>query len=240
MSTCPSQLGVVAVVLGAGFIGKGLSIINSAGPGKGQAVALVVSGDRSALYQCEIQAYQDTLYAHANRQFYAQTDVSGTVDFIFGNAAVVFQNCGIRSRKPITGQRDTITAQGRYDLNQNTGITLQKCQIAGAPDLGSTPVYLGRPWRKFARVGVMESDLDGSIAAAGWLEWSEPSALSTLFYGEFANTGPGAATNGRVAWNGVHASMSVAEATEFTVKKLIAGDTWLGDTEVPYASGLFE
>ena len=69
MSTCPSQLGVVAVVLGAGFIGKGLSIINSAGPGKGQAVALVVSGDRSALYQCEIQAYQDTLYAHANRQF---------------------------------------------------------------------------------------------------------------------------------------------------------------------------
>ncbi|PAN08598.1 hypothetical protein PAHAL_1G423300 [Panicum hallii] len=228
------------VVLGAGFVGKGLSIINSAGPGKGQAVALVVSGDRSVLYQCDIQAYQDTLYTQANRQFYAENDVSGTVDFIFGNAAVVFQNCGIQARKPITGQRDTITAQGRDDRNQNTGISLQKCRITGAPDLGSTPVYLGRPWRKFARVGVMESDLDGSISAAGWLEWSDPSALSTLFYGEFANTGPGAATNGRVAWNGVHASMSVAEATEFTVKNLIAGDTWLGDTGVPYASGLIE
>uniref|UniRef100_A0A0E0GDR6 Pectinesterase n=1 Tax=Oryza nivara TaxID=4536 RepID=A0A0E0GDR6_ORYNI len=63
--------------MGSGFIAKGLRIVNSARPGKGQAVALRVGGDLSV----------DTLYVHSNRQFYAADDISGTVDFIFGNAA---------------------------------------------------------------------------------------------------------------------------------------------------------
>ena len=81
--------------MGSGFIAKGLTIVNTAGPGKGQAVALRVGGDLSVVYQCAIQAYQDTLYVHSNRQFYAEDDIAGTVDFIFGNSAVVIQNCNI-------------------------------------------------------------------------------------------------------------------------------------------------
>ncbi|EEC74127.1 hypothetical protein OsI_09190 [Oryza sativa Indica Group] len=88
--------------MGSGFIAKGLRIVNSAGPGKGQAVAL-----------------RDTLYVHSNRQFYAADDISGTVDFIFGNAAAVIQGCEIRARRPGPGQEDTVTAQGRtYHLGR--------------------------------------------------------------------------------------------------------------------------
>ncbi|CAN6253038.1 unnamed protein product [Urochloa humidicola] len=211
--------------MGAGFIAKGLSIINSAGPGMGQAVALLVGGDRSVVYQCEIKAYQDTLFTHSNRQFYAEDDISGTVDFIFGNSAVVFQGCYIQARKPIHGQQDVVTAQGRADPNQNTGISIHRCRIAAASDLGDTPVYLGRPWKQYSRVAVMESSLDGSVAPAGWLAWpDQPEPSTTLYYGEYRNSGAGAGTEGRVTWTGVHTSMSTADATEFTVKNFIMGD----------------
>ncbi|KAJ1275118.1 hypothetical protein BS78_05G112000 [Paspalum vaginatum] len=224
--------------MGSGFIAKGLTIENSAGPGKGQAVALRVGGDLSVVYQCAIQAHQDTLYAHSNRQFYAAADVAGTVDFIFGNAAVVLQNCDIRPRRPSRGQKDTVTAQGRTDPNQNTGISIHRCRVAGAADLGGTPVYLGRPWQKYSRTVVMESFLDRSISPAGWLEWSGGFALSTLYYGEYGNTGPGAGTGKRVTWAGLHTSMSRSDATRFTVADFIMGDSWLGGTGVSYTSGL--
>ncbi|TVU03039.1 hypothetical protein EJB05_51453, partial [Eragrostis curvula] len=224
--------------MGSGFIAKGLTIVNSAGPGKHQAVALRVGGDLSVVYQCAIQAYQDTLYVHSNRQFYADTDIAGTVDFIFGNAAVVIQNCNIQARKPSPGQEDTVTAQGRTDPNQNTGISIHRCRIAAASDIGGTPVYLGRPWQKYSRAVVMKTSLDHSIAPAGWLEWSGQFALSTLYYGEYGNTGAGAGTSKRVTWRGVHSSLSTSEATRFTVANFILGNSWLGGTGVSYVSGL--
>ncbi|KAL5207872.1 hypothetical protein ABZP36_032307 [Zizania latifolia] len=224
--------------MGSGFMAKGLTIVNSAGPGKGQAVALRVGGDLSVVYQCSVEAYQDTLYVHSNRQFYADDDISGTVDFIFGNAAVVIQNCDIHPRRPSSGQADTMTAQGRSDPNQNTGISIHRCRVAAAPDIGGTAVYLGRPWQRYSRTVVMETFLDRSIAPAGWLEWSGQFALSTLYYGEYGNTGPGAGTSRRVTWSGVHTSLSTSDATRFTVANFILGDSWLRGTGVSYTSGL--
>nr|CAB3489493.1 unnamed protein product [Digitaria exilis] len=224
--------------MGSGFIAKGLIIINSAGPRKGQAVALRVGGDLSVVYQCAIQAYQDTLYVHSNRQFYGEDDIAGTVDFIFGNSAVVIQNCDIQARRPSPGQKDTVTAQGRTDPNQNTGISIHKCRITGAADLGSTSVYLGRPWQKYSQTVVMESFLDGSISPVGWLEWSVQFALSALYYEEYGNSGPGAGTSKRVTWTGVHTSLSRSDAMKFTVANFIMGDSWLGGTGVDYTSGL--
>ncbi|KAJ7002490.1 hypothetical protein NC653_007848 [Populus alba x Populus x berolinensis] len=61
--------------------------------------------------------------------------IAGTVDFIFGNSAAVFQDCDIRARRPNPGQTITITAQGRSDPNQKTGIVIQKSRIGATPDL---------------------------------------------------------------------------------------------------------
>ena len=225
--------------MGAGFIAKGLTIINNSGPSKNQAVALRVGADKSVVYQCSIQGYQDTLYTHSNRQFYTETDIYGTIDFIFGNSAVVLQNCYIQPRKPGGTQKNSVTAQGRTDPNQNTGISIQKCRIQGSSDLGSsTPTYLGRPWQKYSRTVVMQTYLDGSIDAAGWDKWSGSFALSTLYYGEYENTGPGSSTSGRVRWAGVHPALSSGEASKFTVSEFIVGDNWLPDTGVTYTAGL--
>ncbi|KAG0478167.1 hypothetical protein HPP92_012886 [Vanilla planifolia] len=79
----------------AGFAAHNLTFQNTAGPSGGQAVALHVEGDRSVFYRCVINGYQDTLYAHNGHQFYRDCVILGTVDFIFGDAAAVFQNCTI-------------------------------------------------------------------------------------------------------------------------------------------------
>ncbi|ONK55278.1 uncharacterized protein A4U43_UnF5620 [Asparagus officinalis] len=109
---------------GAGFIMRDMTIDNQAGPEAYQAVALRIGADHSVVYRCSITGYQDTLYVHSQRQFYRECDVYGTVDFIFGNAAVVLQNCSLWARKPMPKQKNTITAQGRKDPNQNTGISI--------------------------------------------------------------------------------------------------------------------
>ncbi|ONK63361.1 uncharacterized protein A4U43_C07F14250, partial [Asparagus officinalis] len=142
-------------VMGQGFVAINMTFQNTAGPAKHQAVAVRNGADLSTFYRCSFEGYQDTLYTHSMRQFYKDCDIYGTVDFIFGNAAVIFQNCNIYSRLPLQGQSNTITAQGRTDPNQNTGTSIQNCNLLASPDLsadnGSTLTYLGRPWKEYSR-----------------------------------------------------------------------------------------
>nr|XP_043620289.1 pectinesterase 2-like [Erigeron canadensis] len=228
------------VVDGDGFIGKGMTIRNTAGPQNGQAVAVRCSADLSVFYQCSFEGYQDTLYVHTDRQFYRQCDIYGTVDFIFGNAAVVLQNCNIYARKP-PNKINTITAQSRSDKNQNTGISIHNSRVTTASELrGAKGVetYLGRPWKQYSRTVFMKTNLDSLINPKGWTKWSDESALSTLYYGEYMNTGPGSSTSKRVDWKGYHKITSSSEASKFTVGNFIAGGSWLPATNVPYTSGL--
>ncbi|XP_068659453.1 probable pectinesterase/pectinesterase inhibitor 12 [Aristolochia californica] len=226
-------------VSGEGFLARGLSIYNTAGPAKHQAVALRVNADLVALYQCSMFGYQDTLYVHSFRQFYRECDVYGTIDFIFGNAAVVFQGCNLVARQPLPGQSNAFTAQSRTDEYETTGMSIQNCSILAGDDLDTTTTksYLGRPWRPYSRTVYIESFIDGLIDPAGWLEWSDNgTGLDTLYYGEYGNSGPGADTSQRVTWPGYHV-MSYEDALQFTVSEFITGDEWLGFTSFPYDEG---
>ncbi|XP_034709469.1 pectinesterase 2 [Vitis riparia] len=238
-STTFNSATVAAV--GDGFIGRGLTIRNTAGAAKQQAVALRSGSDLSVFYQCSFEGYQDTLYVHSERQFYRECDIYGTVDFIFGNAAVVLQNCNIYPRNP-PNKTNTITAQGRTDPNQNTGISIHNCKVTAASDLksvqSSVKTYLGRPWKEYSRTVFMKTYLDSLINPAGWMEWSGNFALKTLYYGEYMNTGPGSSTSNRVNWAGYHVITSSSEASKFTVGNFIAGNSWLPATNVPFTSGL--
>jgi pectinesterase len=234
---------VHAATVAEDFIAKAMTFENTAGASKHQAVALRVQGDRSAFFDCAIRGYQDTLYAHAHRQFYKNCEISGTVDFIFGNAAAVLQNCNIYARKPMANQKNAVTAQGRTDPNQNTGISIQDCRIDAAQDLAedinSTKNYLGRPWKLYSRTVYLQSYIGDLIQPSGWLEWNGTVGLDTLFYGEFDNFGPGAITNNRVQWHGYNL-MTPSQAWNFTVLNFTLGNTWIPDTDVPYTEGLHD
>ncbi|WOG87289.1 hypothetical protein DCAR_0206512 [Daucus carota subsp. sativus] len=228
-------------VVGQGFVAVNITFRNTAGGADHQAVAMRSGADMSTFYSCSFEGYQDTLYTHSNRQFYTECDIYGTVDFIFGNGAAMLQDCNIYPRLPLANQFNAITAQGRTDLTQNTGISIQNCNIRAADDLassnGGTQTYLGRPWKQYSRTVYLQSFMDSLINPVGWHEWSGNFALDTLYYAEFSNTGPGSNTSGRVTWPGYHI-INATEAADFTVANFISGDSWLPQTGVPYSSGL--
>ncbi|XP_015063727.1 pectinesterase-like [Solanum pennellii] len=228
--------------VGDGFIAQDIQFQNTAGPQKHQAVALRVGADQSVINRCKMDAFQDTLYTHTLRQFYRDCYITGTVDFIFGNAAVVFQNSKLAARKPMSGQKNMVTAQGREDPNQNTGTSIQNCDIIPSSDLepvkGSVKTYLGRPWKAYSRTVYMQSNIGDHIDPAGWSEWDGDFALKTLYYGEYMNKGAGAGISKRVNWPGYHKALTTSEATKFTVGQLIQGAAWLKSTGVAYTEGL--
>ncbi|XXG84311.1 hypothetical protein AAC387_Pa10g1850 [Persea americana] len=229
-------------VVGQRFVAVNITFRNTAGPAKHQAVAVRNGADLSAFYSCSFEGYQDTLYTHSLRQFYRNCDIYGTVDFIFGNAAVVFQNCNLYARLPMQGQTNVFTAQGRTDPNQNTGTSIHNCRVSAAADLaaatnGSTKTYLGRPWKEYSRTVYMQSFIDGVVDPSGWLPWSGDFALATLYYAEYNNTGPGSGTDMRVNWTGYHV-INAIDASNFSVSNFLLGDSWLAPTGVPFGSSL--
>ncbi|XP_010556727.1 PREDICTED: probable pectinesterase/pectinesterase inhibitor 7 [Tarenaya hassleriana] len=228
-------------VVAPNFVAVNITFRNTAGPEKHQAVAVRSGADLSIFYGCSFEAYQDTLYTHSLRQFYRECDIYGTVDFIFGNAAVVFQNCNIYPRQPLQNQFNAITAQGRTDPNQNTGTSIHNCTIKPADDLVASnftvKTYLGRPWKEYSRTVYMQSYIDGFVEPVGWREWNGDFALSTLYYAEYNNTGPGSNTTNRVNWPGYHVINST-DAANFTVSSFLLGDDWILQSGVPYFGGL--
>ena len=217
---------------------------NTAGASKHQAVAVRNGADLSTFYSCSFEGYQDTLYTHSLRQFYRECNIYGTVDFIFGNAAVVFQNCNLYPRLPMSGQFNAITAQGRTDPNQNTGISIHNCTVKAADDLASSTdgsfaakTYLGRPWKEYSRTVYMQSYIDSVVDPVGWRDWNGDFALSTLYYGEHDNRGPGSETKSRVTWSGYHV-INATDAENFTLSNFLLADNWLPQTGVTYTSGL--
>ena len=151
----------------------------------------------------------------------------------------MFQDCNLLARKPMDNQKNCFTAQGRVDPNQNTGTSIQNCNVSAAPDLApvqsSFQTFLGRPWKNYSRTVYIESYIDDVVDPAGWLEWSGDFALTTLYYGEYMNSGPGAGTADRVQWPGYH-TMKISDAQNFTVANFISGDAWIQD--VPFDAAL--
>uniref|UniRef100_A0A0D3ADQ3 Pectinesterase n=1 Tax=Brassica oleracea var. oleracea TaxID=109376 RepID=A0A0D3ADQ3_BRAOL len=228
--------------VGERFLARDITFQNTAGPSKHQAVALRVGSDFSAFYQCDMLAYQDTLYVHSNRQYFIKCLIVGTVDFIFGNAAVVLQNCDIHALRPNSGQKNMVTAQGRTDSNQNTGIVIQKCRIGATSDLQRVrshfPTYLGRPWKEYSQTVIMQSDISDVIRLEGWFEWTGTFALNTLTYREYANKRAGAGTARRVKWRGFKVITAASEAQRYTAGQFISGGGWLSSTGFPFSLGL--
>ncbi|KAG4142777.1 hypothetical protein ERO13_D06G148700v2 [Gossypium hirsutum] len=225
-------------VAGKGFIAKGIGFINTAGAVKHQAVAMRSGSDRSVFYRCAFDAYQDTLYAHSNRQFYRECDILGTIDFIFGNAAVVFQSCNILPRQPLANQFNTITAQGKKDPNQNTGICIQKCSISAFGNL-TAKTYLGRPWKEFSTTVIMQSKIGAFLDPVGWKGWvANVDPPISIFYAEYQNSGPGSNVDNRVKWAGYRSTLSDVDAGKFTVETFIQGHDWLPNATVSYEPAL--
>ncbi|XP_073042170.1 pectinesterase-like [Primulina eburnea] len=219
----------------SGFVAKEVTFENTAGVNMNQSVAVTTEGLYSAFYRCRFLGYQDTLYVRLGIQFFRECDIYGTIDFIFGDARALFQNCNVYARRPRQGQSNTITAQGRESGKKMSGIVMQNCTIASAPELLprlNVKTYLGRPWKNYSTTVIMRSLLDKLIDPSGWLEWEgQGHGVDKVYYAEYDNRGPGANTSSRVKWA---RTIKYREANKFTARNFIQGQKWIGLTGIPY------
>jgi pectinesterase len=201
------------------FVAENITFENSAGP-VGQAVAVRISGDKVQFINCRFLGFQDTLYAHGekSRQYYKNCYIDGTVDYIFGWSTAYFENCTIFTKKGGMYVTAASTLEGTAH-----GFVFVNCKITGdAPDQS---IYLGRPWRPFAKTVFINCHLDKLIKPEGWHNWNKPDAEKTSFYAEFNSTGDGASKNTRVPWS--H-QLSDQEKDNYTITKVL-GDKWWKD-----------
>jgi pectinesterase len=208
----------VVEVDGAGFEAVNITFENSFGAGT-QAVALSIHSDRAVFRNCRFSGWQDTLYAASGRQYYRDCFIEGHVDFIFGNAAAVFDRCEIHSRGS-----GYIAAHRRTRPDEPTGFVFRDCRLTGAA-AESPGVFLGRPWRSCARVVFLNCWMGGHIRPEGWDNWNHtPANEKTAWFAELGSTGPGANTVARVAWA---RALTPAAAGAFAPEVFLRGsDGW--------------
>lgn len=223
-------------VLGDGFMARDLTFENTAGAGAHQAVALRLDSDHSVIEAVEFRGHQDTLYARSLRQLYRRCRVAGTVDFVFGNSAAVFDECLIevvtRAEGAEKSGSNAVTAQGRTDPAQATGFVFHRCAINGSEEFlrafrrkpGAYRVYMGRPWKEYSRVVFIEAYLAEVVRPEGWLPFREEFALDTLFYGEYGSYGPGAENTSRVGWS---SQIPEEHLGLYSVENFIQGNEWV-------------
>ena len=217
-----------AEINGDGFEADNLTFENTAGP-TGQAVAAAVRSDRAVFKHVRFLGDQDTLFADFGRQYYFDCYIEGGVDFIFGNATAVFDHSEIHEIRP-----GFLTAQSRTAPEQTTGYVIVNSRvtssIATPPPADPTKVvrtgfFLGRPWRPYSRVVVMNTELPADLSPEGWSVWTPKDAYPPkAFYAEFDNTGPGADPSHRAAWSH-HLTAAEAKAYEPT-NFLRSTDNW--------------
>jgi pectinesterase len=204
-------------VNGEAFQADNITFENTAGR-VGQALAISVLSDKAIFKHCRFTGYQDTLFANWGRQYYVDSYISGAVDYIFGNAAAVFDHVEVHSTAP-----GYVSAQSRLGPDEATGYVFRDSRITTElPDAGK--VSLGRPWRPYSRVVYLNTEMDAGINPQGFTLWRHGDEPGTMFYAEYKSRGPGATTSARAPFV---KQLTPAQAKSFEPSQFLRGaDHW--------------
>lgn len=201
---------------------RNLVIANDAGPGEeaGQAVALYADGDRILVDDCTLIGHQDTLFTGplppkemqlggfigpkrfapriVGRQCYRRCRILGDIDFIFGSARAFFEDCEIRSVGPGFATAASTPEDEPY------GYVFSRCRFTAtspfddeqarefSPTVPDGSVALGRPWRDWAKVVLVDCSMGRHIRVAGWDDWGKSNARIHAQFEAINPSGPGA------------------------------------------------
>lgn len=214
----------------------------------GQALALYVDGDRAYFENCRMLGSQDTLFTAPlpeqefqpggfkgpgegkprvmSRQCYKACYLEGDVDFIFGSAICYFEDCTIFSRaredlKDKTNEDGTSPIHGYVTAastpeNNSYGYVFKDCKLES--DCPTASVYLGRPWREYAKTVFINCELGAHIHPAGWHDWNK--THGHFYYGEYNSFGAGASPDTRADFS---RQLTDSEAAIYTAETVFNG-----------------
>lgn len=192
-------------------------VINANGS---QAVAARINGERVLFKNVNLKGQQDTLYAEKGTQYFYHCFIEGDVDFIFGGARAVFEECEIHSLDRGADKNNGYVTAASTMNNQPYGFLFIHCNLFSNAAEGT--VHLGRPWHPggnpdaIGSVLFRECFLGEHISAQGWTEMGGFSPLEARLY-EYQNYGPGAIpTESRRI-------LTTTQADEYTVENILDG-----------------
>lgn len=185
---------------------------------KGQEVALTVYADDFIAEDCRFVSTQDTIFCGPlppdliirydgflkdelraeghSRQIYRNCFIAGTVDFIFGCADALFENCEIRSLYEVRGHG--YAAAPAHSLEQDIGFVFDRCRFTRDERTAEGSVYLARPWRDYGKASFIDCTYAPHIAKEGFDKWNDTDRDKTARFSE-----TGEKREGRVPWSRV-------------------------------------
>ncbi|XP_018488397.1 probable pectinesterase 67 [Raphanus sativus] len=207
------------------FVAFGITIRNDAPVGMAftsdnQSVAAFVAADKVAFYHCAFFSLHNTLFDNKGRHYYHQCYIQGSIDFIFGRATSIFDNCEIfvisdKRVKPY----GSITAHNREHADENTGYVFIRGKVYGIDE-----VYLGRAKGPYSRVIFAKTYFSKTVVPDGWTNWSYHGSTKDLFHAEYKCHGPGANRQRRSSWA---KELTKQEVESFLSIDFIDGTSWL-------------
>ncbi|WP_410768965.1 pectinesterase family protein [Fontibacillus sp. BL9] len=239
---------------GSRLIVENLVIANTAGQGEdiGQALAVYAHCDCTVFSHCTLKGHQDTLFLgplpatpkervrfggiplrehHAQyRQWYRHCRIEGTVDFIFGGATAFFEHSEIRSlRHAKESGAGYITAASTPE-DESYGFVFKDCYLTAEEGVPDASVFLGRPWRPYAKTAFVNCRAGGHIQPQGWDNWNNPANEATVCYGEYEFNEAASLRPQRVEW----AACSASGGEAWRKERVLAGNEedgrrWLQD-----------
>ena len=191
---------------------RNLTIKNSSGNGKkyGQAIALYADGLGILVENCALLGYQDTLFTapfpalnkHGKNegfgpkndlprdpsvQIYRNCYIEGDVDFIFGGATALFEECTIFSH-------DAVIEMDSNDRSSCRGYICAPCTVQELKygyvflgcrlesDCPDKTVYLGRPWRQFGKAVFINCTQGRHIKDELFDDWNDRRNRETSYF----------------------------------------------------------
>ena len=134
------------------------------------------------------------------RHYYKNCYICGDIDFIFGSATAYFEHCTLESllRTKTSAQSDALSdtpafppIQGYVTAastpkGQEYGYVFSDCRFI-SKDCPAGSVYLGRPWRDYAKTILISCELGAHIHPAGFHDWNRENTHDTVCYAEYAS-----------------------------------------------------
>jgi pectin methylesterase-like acyl-CoA thioesterase len=216
-----------------------------------QALAVWTRGDKSVFNNVRLISLQDTLFAGsvgcgtactAARQYFYNGYITGDVDYIFGDAAMVFDHTTFFTTfhgLTATGT-ETIEAQNKARQTGSAGDYLS-AYILNSANLtsqapGMTQLYFGRPYGQYSTFIMLNTTVD-QVNPLGWFEFSSQpptptNNLPTSTYAEFNTQGPGgtaASIAGRETISLRPEQLTAAQAAQYapvTFLSTLTSDVW--------------